>query len=154
MPEGHNADALRKMALDRFDVSLGTGLSKVAGKVFRIGHLGDTNDLTLIATLAGCEMALALAGVPHQKGGMAAAMGDFDGSGEGAESGAAALRDMGPDVFRTAAEHQSPTLLGKPGLDVIPIYPSTDESTSGLPVIQEYPADQDRFIQVSLNRSA
>ena len=53
MPEGHNADNLRKVALEHFDVSLGTGLAKVAGKVFRIGHLGDTNDLTIIATLAG-----------------------------------------------------------------------------------------------------
>ena len=58
MPEGHNADNLRKTALEHFDVSLGTGLAKVAGKVFRIGHLGDTNDLTIIAALAGVEMAL------------------------------------------------------------------------------------------------
>jgi alanine-glyoxylate transaminase/serine-glyoxylate transaminase/serine-pyruvate transaminase len=77
MPEGHNADALRNTALDRFDVSLGTGLSKVAGKVFRIGHLGDTNDLTIIATLAGVEMALALAGLPHKPAGVAAAMAYF-----------------------------------------------------------------------------
>jgi len=76
-PEGHNADALRHTALDRFDVSLGTGLSKVAGKVFRIGHLGDTNDLTIVATLAGVEMALALAGVPHKPAGVAAAMACF-----------------------------------------------------------------------------
>jgi alanine-glyoxylate transaminase/serine-glyoxylate transaminase/serine-pyruvate transaminase len=77
VPEGHNADALRATALDHFDVSLGTGLSKVAGKVFRIGHLGDTNDLTIIATLAGVEMALGLAGVPHKTMGVAAAMGYF-----------------------------------------------------------------------------
>jgi alanine-glyoxylate transaminase/serine-glyoxylate transaminase/serine-pyruvate transaminase len=77
MPEGHNADTLRHTALDRFDVSLGTGLSKVAGKVFRIGHLGDTNDLTVIATLAGVEMALGLAGVPHKPAGVAAAMAYF-----------------------------------------------------------------------------
>jgi alanine-glyoxylate transaminase/serine-glyoxylate transaminase/serine-pyruvate transaminase len=76
-PEGHNADALRNVALEHFDVSLGTGLTKVAGKVFRIGHLGDTNDLTIIATLAGVEMALKLAGVPHKGGGVAAAMGYF-----------------------------------------------------------------------------
>jgi alanine-glyoxylate transaminase/serine-glyoxylate transaminase/serine-pyruvate transaminase len=74
VPEGHNADHLRKTALDHFDVSLGTGLTKVAGKVFRIGHLGDTNDLTIIATLAGVEMALDLAGVPHKAGGVRAAM--------------------------------------------------------------------------------
>jgi alanine-glyoxylate transaminase/serine-glyoxylate transaminase/serine-pyruvate transaminase len=77
VPEGHNADALRATALDRFDVSLGTGLAKVAGKVFRIGHLGDTNDLTIIATLAGVEMALGLAGVPHKAAGVAAAMAYF-----------------------------------------------------------------------------
>ncbi|HWB47132.1 MAG TPA: aminotransferase class V-fold PLP-dependent enzyme [Hyphomicrobiaceae bacterium] len=77
MPQGHNADALRKAALEHFDVSLGTGLSKVAGKVFRIGHLGDTNDLTIIATLAGVEMALKLGGVPHKPAGVAAAMAYF-----------------------------------------------------------------------------
>jgi alanine-glyoxylate transaminase/serine-glyoxylate transaminase/serine-pyruvate transaminase len=77
MPEGHNADAFRSVALDRFDVSLGTGLTKVVGKVFRIGHLGDTNDLTIVATLAGVEMALALAGVPHKPAGVAAAMAYF-----------------------------------------------------------------------------
>jgi alanine-glyoxylate transaminase/serine-glyoxylate transaminase/serine-pyruvate transaminase len=74
MPAGHDADAFRKTALEHFDVSLGTGLSKVAGKVFRIGHLGDTNDLTIIGALAGVEMGLALAGVPHRKGGVQAAM--------------------------------------------------------------------------------
>jgi alanine-glyoxylate transaminase/serine-glyoxylate transaminase/serine-pyruvate transaminase len=74
MPPGHDADAFRKTALEHFDVSLGTGLSKLAGKVFRIGHLGDTNDLTIIGALAGVEMGLALAGVPHRKGGVQAAM--------------------------------------------------------------------------------
>ncbi len=74
MPDGHNADTFRKVALDHFDISLGTGLSKVAGKVFRIGHLGDINDLTLIGTLAGVEMALGLAKVPHKAGGVAVAM--------------------------------------------------------------------------------
>lgn len=74
MPEGHNADTFRRIVLENFDMSLGTGLSKVAGKVFRIGHLGDTNDLTVIATIAGCEMGLQLAGVPHKAGGAAAAM--------------------------------------------------------------------------------
>jgi len=77
MPAGHDADAYRKTALEHFDVSLGTGLSKVAGKVFRIGHLGDTNDLTIIGALAGVEMGLALAGVPHRKGGVQAAMDYF-----------------------------------------------------------------------------
>jgi alanine-glyoxylate transaminase / serine-glyoxylate transaminase / serine-pyruvate transaminase len=77
MPAGHNADALRNAALENFDVSLGTGLTKVAGRVFRIGHLGDTNDLTIIATLAGVEMALSLAKVPHKPAGVAAAMAYF-----------------------------------------------------------------------------
>jgi len=74
MPEGHDADALRRIVLDRFDMSLGQGLGKVAGKVFRIGHLGWFNDLMLCATLAGVEMGLAAAGVPHRKGGVDAAM--------------------------------------------------------------------------------
>jgi alanine-glyoxylate transaminase/serine-glyoxylate transaminase/serine-pyruvate transaminase len=74
MPAGHDADNFRKVSLEHFDVSLGTGLSKVAGKVFRIGHLGDTNDLTILGALAGTEMALTLAGVPIKKGGVQAAM--------------------------------------------------------------------------------
>jgi alanine-glyoxylate transaminase/serine-glyoxylate transaminase/serine-pyruvate transaminase len=74
MPAGHDADALRKRILEAYDMSLGTGLGRLAGKVFRIGHLGDFNDLTLMGTLAGVEMGLALAGVPHKQGGMAAAM--------------------------------------------------------------------------------
>ena len=74
MPEGHNADACARSILENFDMSLGTGLSKVAGKVFRIGHLGDINDLTLVGTLAGVEMGLGLAKVPHKAGGVQAAM--------------------------------------------------------------------------------
>ncbi len=74
MPDGHDADALRAVILDRFDMSLGTGLGKVKGKVFRIGHLGDFNDLMLAGTLAGVEMGLGLAGVPHEKGGVMAAL--------------------------------------------------------------------------------
>ena len=74
MPVGHDADAFRKLVLERFDMSLGTGLSKLAGRVFRIGHLGDFNDLALMGTLAGVEMGLALAGVPHRAGGVDAAM--------------------------------------------------------------------------------
>jgi alanine-glyoxylate transaminase / serine-glyoxylate transaminase / serine-pyruvate transaminase len=74
VPPGHDADHLRKVVLEAYDMSLGTGLGKVAGKVFRIGHLGDFNDLTLVGTLAGVEMGLALAGVPHQAGGVDAAM--------------------------------------------------------------------------------
>jgi alanine-glyoxylate transaminase / serine-glyoxylate transaminase / serine-pyruvate transaminase len=75
MPEGHDADRFRKLTLEAFDMSLGAGLAKVAGKVFRIGHLGSFNDLTLMGTLAGVEMGLEIAGVPHRKGGVAAAMG-------------------------------------------------------------------------------
>lgn len=74
MPEGHSADAFRKIVLANFNMSLGQGLGKVAGKVFRIGHLGDFNDLTLMGTLAGVEMGLGLAAVPHRKGGVLAAM--------------------------------------------------------------------------------
>jgi len=74
MPAGHDADALRKTILDAYDMSLGTGLGRLAGKVFRIGHLGDFNDLTLMGALAGVEMGLALACVPHKKGGASAAM--------------------------------------------------------------------------------
>jgi alanine-glyoxylate transaminase/serine-glyoxylate transaminase/serine-pyruvate transaminase len=73
-PAGHDADHLRKTILEAFDMSLGTGLGKLAGKVFRIGHLGDFNDLTLAGTLSGVEMGLELAGVPHRKGGTQAAM--------------------------------------------------------------------------------
>jgi alanine-glyoxylate transaminase/serine-glyoxylate transaminase/serine-pyruvate transaminase len=74
MPDGHNADALRKIILERFDMSLGAGLGPLGGKVFRIGHLGDFNDLMLIGTLAGVEMGLGLAGVPASPRGVAAAM--------------------------------------------------------------------------------
>ncbi len=74
MPGGQGADHVRAVALEHFDISLGMGLSKVADKVFRIGHLGDINDLTLVGALGGVEMALGLAGVPHKAGGVQAAM--------------------------------------------------------------------------------
>lgn len=74
LPDGHNADEFRSTVLTHFDMSLGNGLSKLAGKVFRIGHLGDFNDLMLLGTLSGVEMGLALSGIPHQKGGVAKAM--------------------------------------------------------------------------------
>ena len=76
VPEGHNADKLRNVILESFDMSLGTGLGKLAGRVFRIGHLGHFNDLTLAGTLAGVEMGLALAEIPHRRGGTQAAL-DF-----------------------------------------------------------------------------
>ena len=74
MPAGHDADNLRRVILEQFDMSLGMGLAKLQGKVFRIGHLGDFNDLTLMGTLAGVEMGMEVAGVPHEKGGVTAAM--------------------------------------------------------------------------------
>jgi alanine-glyoxylate transaminase / serine-glyoxylate transaminase / serine-pyruvate transaminase len=73
-PGGHSADELRKVILEQFNMPLGTGLGKLQGKVFRIGHLGDFNDLMLAGTLGGVEMGLGLAGVPHTKGGVAAAL--------------------------------------------------------------------------------
>lgn len=76
MPDGIDADHVRRVILERFHMSLGTGLGKLKGRMFRIGHLGDFNDLMLLATLGGVEMGLALAGVPHTKGGLQAAM-DF-----------------------------------------------------------------------------
>ena len=74
LPDGHNADAFRAGVLQNFNMSLGNGLAKLAGKVFRIGHLGDFNDLMLLGTLSGVEMGLPLANIPHQKGGVDAAM--------------------------------------------------------------------------------
>jgi len=74
LPEGSDADKLRAVILENFDMSLGAGLSKLAGKVFRIGHLGSFNDLTLAGTLCGVEMGLRLAGVPFKEGGVLAAL--------------------------------------------------------------------------------
>ncbi|MET0517855.1 MAG: aminotransferase class V-fold PLP-dependent enzyme [Burkholderiaceae bacterium] len=76
-PVGVDADALRKLIHQRFDLSLGTGLGKLKGRMFRIGHLGDSNDLTLIATLAGCEMGMQLAGIKLAGSGVQAAMAHF-----------------------------------------------------------------------------
>lgn len=74
MPEGHNADDLRRVALERFNVSLGAGLGKLGGRVFRIGHLGDLNEPMVIGALGAVEMAMEIAGVPHAKGGVQAAL--------------------------------------------------------------------------------
>jgi alanine-glyoxylate transaminase/serine-glyoxylate transaminase/serine-pyruvate transaminase len=74
LPQGHDADGVRRVILERFDMSLGTGLGKLQGRVFRIGHLGDFNDLTLAGTLAGVEMGLRLSGVPCRAGGVTAAL--------------------------------------------------------------------------------
>jgi alanine-glyoxylate transaminase/serine-glyoxylate transaminase/serine-pyruvate transaminase len=74
VPEGHDADAFRNLALDTFNISYGTSFGRYAGKYFRIGHLGDVNDGMLVGALGITEMALALAGVPHKKGGVQAAV--------------------------------------------------------------------------------
>jgi alanine-glyoxylate transaminase/serine-glyoxylate transaminase/serine-pyruvate transaminase len=85
-PDGHNADRLRQIILEHFDMSLGTGLGKLAGRVFRIGHLGSFNDLMLMGTLSGVEMGLSLAGVPHKPGGVQAAMQSLTASAEKAQA--------------------------------------------------------------------
>ncbi|MGH8938508.1 MAG: pyridoxal-phosphate-dependent aminotransferase family protein, partial [Actinomycetes bacterium] len=78
VPEGHDADEVRRVVLDRFDMSLGSGLGKLAGRVFRIGHLGHFNDLTLAGTLSGVQMGLQLAGVPVEPAGVAAALASLE----------------------------------------------------------------------------
>ena len=88
LPPGHDADRLRGLILERFDLSLGNGLGQLAGKVFRIGHLGAVNDLVLAATLSGIEMGLGLAGVPVRASGVAAALGYLAGPAEPAEAAA------------------------------------------------------------------
>ena len=85
LPEGRDANQLRALILDRFDMSLGTGFGPLGGRVFRIGHLGDFNELMLLGTLAGVEMGLAAAGVPHAKGGVQAAL-DYLAGGEAASA--------------------------------------------------------------------
>ena len=74
MPDGHDAGRLIDLALDRYDMALGIGLGRLAGKVFRIGHLGHFNDISLIGTLGGVEMGLAAADVPHRSGGVQKAL--------------------------------------------------------------------------------
>lgn len=74
LPDGHDADRLRSVILEHFDVSLGKGLGRLEGRAFRIGHLGDVNEPTITGALACVEMGLALAGVPHERGGVSAAM--------------------------------------------------------------------------------
>jgi alanine-glyoxylate transaminase/serine-glyoxylate transaminase/serine-pyruvate transaminase len=91
MPPGQDADAFRRAVLERFDMALGAGLGRVAGKVFRIGHLGWFNELMLMGTLAGVEMGLAVTGVPHRRGGVEAAMGYLAGN-AGAEPARAAAQ--------------------------------------------------------------
>jgi alanine-glyoxylate transaminase/serine-glyoxylate transaminase/serine-pyruvate transaminase len=74
VPDGYNADQFRKVVLDTFNMSLGVCLNRLAGRAFRIGHLGDTNELTVMGALTGIEMSLSIAGIPHRKGGVDAAM--------------------------------------------------------------------------------
>jgi alanine-glyoxylate transaminase / serine-glyoxylate transaminase / serine-pyruvate transaminase len=74
LPEGHNADAFRAVALERFNISYGASFGPYVGKYFRIGHLGDINDAMLLGGLAATEMALGVVGVPHKKGGVQAAI--------------------------------------------------------------------------------
>ena len=81
LPDGYDADGFRSQVLNQFNMSLGNGLGKIAGRVFRIGHLGDFNDLMLMGTLCGVEMGLAISGVPHHKGGVEAAMQSLSGGG-------------------------------------------------------------------------
>ncbi len=104
-PAGTDADGVRRLIHERFDLSLGTGLGKLKGRMFRIGHLGDSNDLTLIATLAGCEMGLQLAGVELERSGVQAAMDYFSRS-----SLSAKLSGPAHEV-RTAAATTSPALV-------------------------------------------
>jgi alanine-glyoxylate transaminase/serine-glyoxylate transaminase/serine-pyruvate transaminase len=90
MPPSHDADRFRKVALEKYNISLGSGLGKVAGKVFRIGHLGECNELSLLGALSGVELGLSAAGVPHRSGGVAAAMASFEGQDHANEKAAAA----------------------------------------------------------------
>jgi alanine-glyoxylate transaminase/serine-glyoxylate transaminase/serine-pyruvate transaminase len=89
VPEGESADHFRKVTLENFDMSLGNGLSKIADKVFRIGHLGDFNDLMLMGTLSGVEMGLELSGMPYRRGGVQAALGYLTGQDQKLAEGAA-----------------------------------------------------------------
>jgi alanine-glyoxylate transaminase/serine-glyoxylate transaminase/serine-pyruvate transaminase len=89
VPEGCSADHFRKVTLEHFDMSLGNGLSKIADKVFRIGHLGDFNDLMLMGTLSGVEMGLELSGIPYRRGGVQAALGYLSGQDQTLAEGAA-----------------------------------------------------------------
>jgi alanine-glyoxylate transaminase/serine-glyoxylate transaminase/serine-pyruvate transaminase len=84
-PAGHDADRLRKIILEHFDMALGAGLGKLVGKAFRIGHLGNFNDLMLAGTLSGVEMGLRLAGIPHKEGGVMAALNSLTPAGKMSE---------------------------------------------------------------------
>lgn len=91
MPPSHDADRFRKVALEKYNISLGSGLGKVAGKVFRIGHLGECNELSLLGALSGVELGLSAAGVPHRSGGVAAAMASLEGRDPANQASAAGI---------------------------------------------------------------
>jgi alanine-glyoxylate transaminase / serine-glyoxylate transaminase / serine-pyruvate transaminase len=101
-PAGHSADEFRQVVLDRFNMPLGTGLGRLQNKVFRIGHLGDFNDLMLAGTLSGVEMGLTLAGIPHQKGGVAAALEFLCDTARGRTVGAVYDRASSPESSKNA----------------------------------------------------
>ena len=108
MPDGHDADAFRRLVLDHFNVSLAMGLNKLAGKAFRFGHLGYTNDATIIGALAAVEMGLELARVPHDVGGVDAALsyltqGDRDSEVRTTERLLATKRDGSGNLFAQAS---------------------------------------------------
>lgn len=90
VPEGHSADNFRKVTLENFNMSLGNGLAKLADRVFRIGHLGDFNDLMLMGTLSGVEMGMELAGIPYRRGGAQAALDSLTGREQAQSAGEAA----------------------------------------------------------------
>jgi alanine-glyoxylate transaminase/serine-glyoxylate transaminase/serine-pyruvate transaminase len=91
MPPSHDADRYRKITLEKYNISLGSGLGKVAGKIFRIGHLGECNELMLLGALSGVEMGLAAAGVPHRSGGVMAAMAALEARDDGNQAPVAAV---------------------------------------------------------------
>ena len=116
VPEGHSADALRRTILETFDMSLGNGLGRLADSVFRIGHLGAFNDLMLAGTLSGIEMGLHLAGMPHRRGGVDAALAYL----AEAASRDTAVRTVpcaGEAGWRRGARGVRVSMIGKPGID-------------------------------------
>ena len=113
LPEGHDADAFRDLALQTFDISYGMSFGKFAGKFFRIGHLGDTNDLTILGALAATEMSLSLANIPHKKGGVQAAM-DYIVSAHGksrAQGGGVSPRHRDGQILSSAID-PGPSMTG------------------------------------------
>jgi alanine-glyoxylate transaminase/serine-glyoxylate transaminase/serine-pyruvate transaminase len=113
MPEGHDADHLRATILDAFDMSLGTGLGRLAGKVFRIGHLGHFNDLMLAGTLCGVEMGLGLTAIPHRRGGAQAALDYLLETGVGAASGRDSVSSRPETAPTSSRPEAAPTRAGQ-----------------------------------------